>query len=289
MVKSPRVDDARSELLLVLKSGETLFKEGEAGSEMFIIEDGTVEILKIAGGREKRLALLEEGDFFGEMSVIEDLPRSATARAASDCRLLPIDASTFDQVLREHPEITIRIMRKLSSRLRTHEEASQRAREVAAGVLAGSASDALDSISREIESLPLPVATPPPNPPEHSDISSEPVTPASARARLVHLASAIEYALGGDRISIIGRFDPVTELAPEIDLEEIDTKRSLSRRHARIFEKDGDFFVREEIGTANGTFVRGERLVPGMERQIEDGDLLRLGLVELVFRSGEKS
>ena len=287
MVKSPSVEAERSELLLLLKAGEILFEEGSPGSEMFIIEDGTVEILKVVAGREKRLALLEEGDFFGEMSVIEDLPRSATARAASDCRLLPIDASTFDQVLREHPEITIRIMRKLSSRLRTHEEASQRAREVAAGVLAGQGSNSLDSISREIEALPPPMASPPPSPP--TDGSPQLPTPTAAKARLVHISTAKKYDLAGDQVSIIGRFDPVTELAPEIDLEEIDTKRSLSRRHARIFERDGSFFVREEIGTANGTFVRGERLGRGTDRQIEDGDLLRLGLVELVFRAEEKS
>ena len=65
----------------------------------------------------------------------------------------------------------------------------------------------------------------------------------------------------GRNETVVGRFDPVTELAPDVDLSELDTGRSTSRRHARISERGGSFFVREEIGTANGTFVGADRLI----------------------------
>ena len=94
----------------------------------------------------------------------------------------------------------------------------------------------------------------------------------------------LPVALAGEQV--VGRLDPVTGLVPEIDLTALDTRRSLSRRHARIAARDGRFFVREEIGVANGTFVSGERLAPGKERELHDGEALRLGLVELVFRCG---
>ena len=63
------------------------FREGDLGTEMYIINEGKVEILNQVGDEEQVLAVLEKGDFFGEMSVLEDLPRAATARAATDVRL----------------------------------------------------------------------------------------------------------------------------------------------------------------------------------------------------------
>ena len=97
---------------------DMIFEEGTLGTEMYIVQQGKVAILKQFKGTEQQLALLGQGDFFGEMSVLEDLPRTATARAASDCRLLEINGSTFDQMLRKNPEIAVRMMRKLSRRLR---------------------------------------------------------------------------------------------------------------------------------------------------------------------------
>ena len=107
---------------LEFKAGEYVFREGELGLEMYIINEGKVEILNHVGDEEQILAVLEKGDFFGEMSVLEDLPRAATARAATDVRLLQINGSTFDQLLQGNPEIAVRMMRKLSRRLRETDE-----------------------------------------------------------------------------------------------------------------------------------------------------------------------
>src|SRR5205807_3286047 len=80
-------------------AGEVIFREGDLGTEMYIISEGKVEILNRMGEEDRVLAVLEKGDFFGEMSVLEDLPRAATARALTDSRLLQINGSTFDQML----------------------------------------------------------------------------------------------------------------------------------------------------------------------------------------------
>ena len=60
---------------LEIAEGEYVFREGDLGTEMFIVHEGQVEITKRIGGEEKQLALLEKGDFFGEMSLLEELPR----------------------------------------------------------------------------------------------------------------------------------------------------------------------------------------------------------------------
>jgi hypothetical protein len=101
-----------------VKKGEAILVEGETGKEMYIIEEGRVEIYRKANGGERRLGLLEAGDFFGEMGLLDDQPRTASARATVDTRLLLIDETTFEQILRRHPEVSIRIMRSLCKRLR---------------------------------------------------------------------------------------------------------------------------------------------------------------------------
>jgi len=85
------------------KAGEYIFQEGDLGTEMYIINEGKVEILNVVGDDEQVLAVLEKGDFFGEMSVLEDLPRAASARALTDIRILQINGSTFDQLLQGNP------------------------------------------------------------------------------------------------------------------------------------------------------------------------------------------
>ena len=60
-------------------NGDIVFREGEQTRDMYVIHEGRIEIVKEAGGHEVQLAVLERGSFFGEMSLLEGLPRSATA------------------------------------------------------------------------------------------------------------------------------------------------------------------------------------------------------------------
>jgi CRP-like cAMP-binding protein len=105
-------------------AGQYIFREGDPGNEMFIIETGAVEILRQVRGTTP-LALLEPGDFFGEMAVLEDQPRFASARAKSASRLLRVDRSAFATLIQDNFEIAVRIMRKLALRLRRTEQSLQ--------------------------------------------------------------------------------------------------------------------------------------------------------------------
>ncbi len=95
-----------------------LFNEGEAGEEMFIIQTGRVKISKRIRGVEKTLATLEKGEFFGEMAILNDKPRSATAETLEDCDMLVIDRKTFDALIRGNSEIAVRFIKRLADRLR---------------------------------------------------------------------------------------------------------------------------------------------------------------------------
>jgi len=97
--------------------GTVLFREGDPGQEMYVVQSGLVEITKRAGEVEKLLASLGQGEFFGEMSLLSLKPRSATATVAEDARLLVIDPRTFDSMLRANAEIAVRMIKKLADRL----------------------------------------------------------------------------------------------------------------------------------------------------------------------------
>lgn len=247
------VDDG-SDFSVRIGAGDYVFREGEGGDTMFIVQEGEVEILKEINGRESRLALLEEGDFFGEMALLEGLPRVASARAVTDCVLLRIDESTFDHMIHSNPEIPVRMLRKLSQRLRQLGETH------------------VDAPVPPVEESVEPVTQPVP-------------APAVVAAKLVHDGSGTEYLLSPVGETCVGRFDAATGFQPEVDLKAVDDRRSTSRRHARIACRDGRFFLREEMGTANGTFVAGTRVRTGVEVELRDGDEVRFGFVRMTFQT----
>jgi pSer/pThr/pTyr-binding forkhead associated (FHA) protein len=80
---------------------------------------------------------------------------------------------------------------------------------------------------------------------------------------------------------LVGRPDPVTGIQPEINLGPFDTMRTLSRRHAKILREGGLYFLREEVGTTNGTFVDGERIKTGAAVPLKPGNKLRFGSIEV--------
>ncbi len=104
-------------------AGTRIFREGDTGRSMFIIVDGRVRISKtVPGVGEEALAILEKGQYFGEMSLIEDEPRSADAIAHSDCTLYELSREKLDQVMFTDKELANVLLwtfvRTLSARLR---------------------------------------------------------------------------------------------------------------------------------------------------------------------------
>jgi CRP/FNR family cyclic AMP-dependent transcriptional regulator len=97
--------------------GTVLFREGEAGREMFVLQSGRIAISKRVREEEKVLAVLGPGEFFGEMAIISNKPRNATATVMEDAKLLVIDPKTFEAMIRGNAEIAVRMIKKLAERL----------------------------------------------------------------------------------------------------------------------------------------------------------------------------
>ncbi|MFN8095899.1 MAG: cyclic nucleotide-binding domain-containing protein [Vicinamibacteria bacterium] len=256
--------DAFAKFLKRFPKGTALFAEGDEGEEMYIIRSGKVAIKKRVPHGEITVAVLEKGDFFGEMALLERIPRTAGAEMAEDGDLVVIGSDVFGDMVKNNPEIAVRMLRKYSLRLR---ETTRQLEEVA------KSAEAAGATSQRPATMEQPV--------------QPPVQGTEAQAYFISKASGNAFPVFKGE-SLIGRYDSVTGQSPEIDLTNEDSARNISRRHARIVMKDGKPFVAEEIGTMNGTYLNGQKLPTGVLTPIADGDELTLCRLTLTFRLPSK-
>ncbi|MFA6506360.1 MAG: cyclic nucleotide-binding domain-containing protein [Treponemataceae bacterium] len=94
-----------------------IFSEGQPGEEMYIIQRGSVKITKIVDNNEVLLAVLKQGDMFGEMALLEAKPRSASAIAYEDCQLLAVNKENFERMVASQPQIVTRLTQLLAERI----------------------------------------------------------------------------------------------------------------------------------------------------------------------------
>ena len=283
------------------KKGQYIFKDRDIGTEMFIIQSGRILISKYIEGKEYEITVLEKGDFFGEMAVLENLPRTGNAKAVDDCELIVITGSTFDKMIKSNIEIAIRMLRGFSARLREANSEIERlllekgvrlteplkaelhsqARSTAVPTKESGAPPLSSAAAKEekkgIEPSPKEIPVEPPEPEIPEEIRrDQPVLVAKGILKEFNITQAE---------TTIGRVDPVTGLKPAIDLSAEDINRFISRRHAKIVLREGKYFLAEEVGVTNGTFLNGRRLQTGVYTPIKFGDELCFGKVFLTFES----
>jgi CRP-like cAMP-binding protein len=242
--------------------GDFVFRQDEAGDEMYIIQSGQVAIRKTIGGKRTTVTVLEKGDFFGEMSILERLPRTADAEVTEEAGIISINSQTFGEMIRSNPEIAVRMLRKYSMRMREYSEQIE-------NMMAA-------------ESPGAPVQLPDIDKPSTPVEGTVPST-ATAHAYFVAKESGKIYPVYKDEV-LIGRYDSVTGHRPEVDLTDEDNNRNVSRRHARLLFKDKTFYIAEEIGTMNGTYINGNRIPTGVLTPINDGDEVTLCRVPVIFK-----
>ena len=94
-----------------------IFSEGQPGEELYIIQRGSVKITKIVNNNEVLLAVLKQGDIFGEMALLEAKPRSASAVAYEDCTMLAVNKENFQRMVANQPQIVTRLTQLLAERI----------------------------------------------------------------------------------------------------------------------------------------------------------------------------
>lgn len=238
-----------SAFLVAGDAGDVIFRKGDAGSELFVVRHGRIELMDDVGDSGRRLVVLEAGDVFGEAQVFGGGSRPVAARAVTEYQLLRIDRAALEQITAEDPSVALGMIERMARR--AWPPAADRP---APAPRAGAAAAA------------RPTDEPAAGAPWLTLVSGDAAFDLSARAELV-----------------VGRVDRATGYVPDVDLTAFDDARSLSRRHARLANREGRVFVREEKATRNGTFVGGVRLQTGTEVELTPGVTVRFGLVEAVF------
>ena len=125
-------------------SGEVLFREGDEGNCMYVVQSGRVEILHSSGNGEILMAIFGPGEIFGEMVMFGNPIRSATVRVLDDARILTIDRKIFMQKIHQEPSLAFRVMEKMSQRIRNLNDEVARLSDCQANSASGAVSRGID-------------------------------------------------------------------------------------------------------------------------------------------------
>ncbi len=226
-------------------AGETIFSEGDDSGEAYLIHSGRVEILKNSPRGQLCLAVVGAGDVIGEMGLLEELPRSATARAVDPVLTSAIGADEFLRLLLDDPEEALGLLRALFERLRTMNQ-----------VLAD-----LDILEEGASEVPRVV-----------------LYPLTAEAELVVPLDGLEVTQFPFRIGRSPETREETALAFN-DIQLADEKPHRVSLNHLSFDLGASGVVVRDRGSRQGTLVNGERLGPREER---DQAPLRSGENEVV-------
>ena len=126
---------------------KTIVEEGMPGDYMYLVCDGRVKVTKLSGdGREKILEMLGSGSFFGELSLLDGAPRSASVKALTETRMLALSRGDFLNLLHRSPDLSMAVIQELTARLRQMDDQAsslsfQRVKERTQGLLVRLASD----------------------------------------------------------------------------------------------------------------------------------------------------
>jgi len=109
-------------------TGEIVFAERDLGEEMYLVYEGKVLIYQEVSGQQVKLDVIEPGGYFGEMSIIDEQPRSASARSEDETTLLVLHREDFRSAVEDYPDIAFAVFQAFSRRLR---QADDRIRSLA--------------------------------------------------------------------------------------------------------------------------------------------------------------
>ena len=259
--------------------GSDVFNAGDVGEEMYIVESGQVDLVDVDGDP---IASVGPGEFFGE-AALDGKPHTMNARTSVKVRVLRIERAAFGDVVKQNPEIAVRILKQVVARLSKKPAAvKEKAPKKPEPPKAIEVQKPPEPAKRAEPARPADVPKPAPAPkPVEAPAPAAPVF-AQRTLALRAAGSHQEIALDAARnVFLVGRPDPASGITPEIDLSPFNADGTLSRKHARVSREGSLYFLQEEPGVANGTFLNGERVPANTKLPIKPGDKLRFGLIEV--------
>lgn len=253
-------DDGFKKFLTQFKKGEVIYKKDDVQENFYILNKGKIQ-LKV-GDDDLILAALSKGDFFGEESLNESQKAAYTVEVIEDADVIKIPYDALVDMMTKSTDISVKILKKQSEKnLRI-----------------------LENILRL--SQPVEVQQPPPAKAKkgkaEDDKTAEKVD-SNVKAYLIVQRSNRIVQLT-KRNTFLGRRDYTTGFIPDVDLTKEDEEKYISRKHSKITFADGKFYISEEPGAVNGTFLNGERLATGVKHELKNEDEVTLCHLKIIFK-----
>lgn len=253
-------EDGFKKFVTQYKKDDVIYKKGDDQVHFFIINKGKVHIK--VDETDTILVALTKGDFFGEESLNEGQPAAYTVEVVEDSDIIKIPYNDLTDMMKKNSAISLKILKKLSEKnLKMLEHSLNMTKTVAAPKKKVAKPTAAAAVEEE-ESEPL-----------DEDIKAYLVIKRSNR--IVQLTKKHTY---------LGRRDYTTGFIPDVDLTKEDEEKYISRKHSKISYIDEKFYVSEEPGAVNGTFLNGTKLATGVKHEINNEDEITLCHLDIVFK-----
>lgn len=249
-------DDVLKKFTTQFKKGDIIYHKDEVQENFYIINKGNIQ-LKV--GDDLILVALTKGDYFGEESLSEGQKAAYTVEVIEDADILKIPYRALEDMMNKSSDIALKILKKQSDKnLRI-----------------------LENILR----LSQPAEVPQPKPKKGKvgdDETAEKVDPNIKAYLIIERSNRIIQLT--KRHTYLGRRDYTTGFIPDVDLTKEDEEKYISRKHSKITFIDSKFYISEEPGAVNGTFLNGERLATGVKHELKNEDVVTLCHIKIIFK-----
>lgn len=254
-------EDGFKKFVTHYKKDDTIYTKGDLQEFFFIINKGKVHLKVDDSGTI--LISLTKGDFFGEESLNEGQEAAYSVDVVEDSDIIKIPYSALTDMMKKNTSISMKILKKLSEKnLKMLENTLSMANKTV-------------STSKKKAEKTTPASTTEEEESEVLDAEIKAYLVIKRSNRIVQLTKVHTY---------LGRRDYTTGFIPDVDLTKEDEEKYISRKHSKISYVDGKFYVSEEPGAVNGTFLNGNKLSTGVKHELKNEDEVTLCHLDIVFK-----
>ncbi len=251
-------EDVFKKFVTNYKTGDIIYKKDDEQKHFFIINNGKIQI-KLDEG-ENILVTLGKGDFFGEESLNEGQNAAYTVEVVEDADIIKIPYIALTDMMKKNTAISLKILKKLSEKnLKMLENSASFGHTVSAAK------------KKPVKAEPA-----------VEDDESETLDPEIKAYLVIKRSNRIVQLT--KKHTYLGRRDYTTGFIPDVDLTKEDEEKYISRKHSKISYIEEKFYVSEEPGAVNGTFLNGNKLSTGVKHELKNEDEITLCHLDIVFK-----
>jgi CRP-like cAMP-binding protein len=250
--------EALKKFITKYSAGDVIYKKGDIQTDFYIINKGKVQLKN--DENNQILVTLGKGDFFGEESLNSEQNAIYSVEVIEDADMIKIPYISLTEMLKQMPDIALKVLKKLSEK---HIKIQSLLLSMAAAAPQAKAKATARETKKE-------------------DQTSEKINPEIKAYLIIQRSNRIVQLTKA--LTVLGRRDYTTGFVPDIDLTDEDEEKYISRKHSQVLFKDGKFYLSEEPGAINGTFLNGNKLQTGVKHELHSEDEITLCQLNVLFK-----